>query len=195
MNADAVPLFPLSTVLYPGGGLPLRIFERRYLDMIARVMRDDGRFGIVAIREGREVGSAALPAEIGTLARIVDFSQEADGLLGIRVQGEQRFLITASEVRPDNLLTGSIRVLAEPAPEPLPEDEARLGELLTGLWAELRRSESDLRLHDATWVAYRLAEILPLRLELKQKILETPLPADKLALLSRQVAAWAPTEA
>lgn len=175
--------------------MPLRIFERRYLDMIARVMRDDARFGIVSIRAGGEVGHAALPAEIGTIAHIVDFSQEDDGLLGIRVQGEQRFLITNSEVREDHLLTGSIRVLAEPEPEAMPEDAAQLGALLTNLWAQLQRPEDDLRLHDASWVAYRLAEILPLPLDLKQKILETPLPVDKLGILSRQVTGWAKRDA
>ncbi|MCB1738095.1 MAG: LON peptidase substrate-binding domain-containing protein [Gammaproteobacteria bacterium] len=188
---SVVPLFPLSTVLYPGGFLPLRVFERRYLDMITRVMRDDARFGIVAIREGEEVGNAALPAEIGTIARIIDFDQEHDGVLGIKVQGEQRFHIIDSAVQPDNLLTASIRELAEAAPQPLPPEQVRLAELLANLWRKLKRPEQDLRLDDATWVAYRLAEMLPLPLDLKQKILESPLPTDKLGVLSRQVAGWA----
>lgn len=186
-----VPLFPLSTVLYPGGFLPLRVFERRYLDMITAVMRGDARFGVVSIREGEEVGNAALPAEIGTIARIIDFDQEHDGVLGIKVQGEQRFHIVDSAVQPDNLLTARIRELAETAPQALPPEQVRLAELLANLWRKLKRPEQDLRLDDATWVAYRLAEMLPLPLDLKQKILESPLPADKLGVLSRQVAGWA----
>ncbi|MCB1734609.1 MAG: LON peptidase substrate-binding domain-containing protein [Gammaproteobacteria bacterium] len=185
------PLFPLSTVLYPDGVLPLKVFERRYLDMIADVMRGDARFGVVSIREGEEVGKAALPADIGTIARIIDFDREQDGLLGIKVRGEQRFVITDSTVQRDNLLVANVRVLNESDPEPLPPEQQRLGELLSNLWRKLRRPERELRLNDAAWVAYRLAEILPLPLDLKQKILEASPPADKLGVLSRQVAGWA----
>ena len=87
--ADEVPLFPLSTVLFPGGPLPLRLFETRYIDMVGHCMRDEVPFGVVAIREGREVGPSEV-AEVGTLATISDFYQGSDGLLGITALGAER---------------------------------------------------------------------------------------------------------
>ncbi len=90
-----IPLFPLGTVLFPGGPLPLRIFETRYVDLVSRCLRDGSGFGAVLIREGMEAGGPALTYDVGTYARIVDFSQQPDGLLGIRATGERRFRILA----------------------------------------------------------------------------------------------------
>src|SRR5512139_2924175 len=101
MERLRIPLFPLHTVLFPGGPLALRIFEPRYLDMISRVMKEERRFGICLIQEGEEVGDAAQPHTIGTLGRISYFNRRSDGLLGITVQGEQRFRILKTEIQPD----------------------------------------------------------------------------------------------
>ena len=109
-----VPLFPLSTVLFPGGPLPLRIFEARYLDMIGRCMKDESPFGVVLIREGAEVGQAETH-DIGTLARIVDWYQGSDGLLGVTAVGEDRFQLLSTRKQADGLNIGAIEDIA---PEP-----------------------------------------------------------------------------
>ena len=93
MTRSTIPLFPLNTVLFPGGPLKLRIFEPRYVDMIGRCMREDTGFGVALIIEGVEAGGPARTANVGTLARIVDFEQLKDGLLGITAHGGERFRI------------------------------------------------------------------------------------------------------
>ena len=90
---EEVPLFPLNTVLFPGGPLPLRIFETRYTDMVRRCLRTESPFGVLLIREGVEAGGAAATMQLGTLARIVDFNPMPDGLLGIICRGESRFRV------------------------------------------------------------------------------------------------------
>ena len=102
-----VPLFPLRTVLYPGGPLPLRIFEPRYVDMIGRCMKTDSPFGVLLIKEGSEDGPATT-YEVGTLARITDWYQGSDGLLGITALGEQRFRLISSRREADGLNVGEI---------------------------------------------------------------------------------------
>ena len=82
-----VPLFPLNTVLFPGGPLPLRIFEARYVDMISHCLKENASFGVLLIREGQEAGTPASTFEVGTLARIVDWYQGSDGLLGVTAIG------------------------------------------------------------------------------------------------------------
>ena len=108
-----LPIFPLNTVLFPGGALSLRIFERRYLDLVRDCARDGAGFGVCLILEGREAGEPALPAAVGTLARIVDFSTTPDGLLGIRALGTQRFRLARSRVRDNGAAHGEV----EPWPE------------------------------------------------------------------------------
>ena len=104
-----VPLFPLRTVLFPGGPLPLRIFEQRYLDMISSCLKRDEPFGVVLIRSGSEVGSAEV-YDSGTLARITDWYQGSDGLLGITATGTDRFRIRSSSRQPDGLLIGDVEI-------------------------------------------------------------------------------------
>ena len=97
-DGDEIPLFPLSTVLFPGGVLPLRIFEARYLDMIGECLREQKGFGVCAIRSGSEVGRAASCYNVGTLAAVEDFGRSEDGLLAIVAHGERRFRILHSRV-------------------------------------------------------------------------------------------------
>ncbi|MEM9207821.1 MAG: LON peptidase substrate-binding domain-containing protein, partial [Pseudomonadota bacterium] len=94
------PLFPLRTVLYPGGPLPLRIFEARYLDMISNCLKTESPFGVLLIREGAETGPAST-YEVGTLARITDWYQGSDGLLGVTAIGERRFRLLSAERQAD----------------------------------------------------------------------------------------------
>ena len=180
-----IPLFPLGTVLFPGGPLPLRIFETRYIDLVRRCLRDDSGFGVVLIREGVEAGGPALTYDVGTYARIVDFSQQPDGLLGIRAAGERRFRIVERRRARDGLNVADVEWLPEASPHPLPEDFAELGPALDAILAQVGEPFASLerRLDDAAWVAGRLTEILPIPPGHKQHCLELDDPLERLRFL------------
>jgi len=179
-----VPIFPLNTVLFPGGPLPLRIFEARYLDMVSRCMKNDSPFGVVLIREGGEVGQAEIH-DIGTLARIVDWYQGSDGLLGVTARGEQRFRVLSLQREPDSLNVGDIEILPEENEVPLPEEYRPMATILSGVLDDLGRLYEDLerRLDDAGWVTNRFVEILPIDLAEKQLCLEQSNPVERLRLV------------
>lgn len=174
MSAHRLPLFPLHTVLFPGGVLPLRVFEPRYLDLVSDCLRNDHGFGVCLIRTGREVGAVPDCHALGTLARIRDWDRTPEGLLLITAQGERRFRITAQAVRADRLIVADVACLDEPPPRPLPVAYARLARLLDRLLDDLDAPYRDLprRLDDAGWVGARLAELLPLDALEKQALLE-----------------------
>ena len=182
-----LPLFPLSTVLFPEGPLSLRIFEPRYVDMVGRCMRESSPFGVVAIRSGAEVGAIAETAELGTTARIVDFSKLPDGLLGITCQGERKFRLLRRWQRSDGLHLGEIEYLAAEAGAEVPEEHQHLAELLRKVLPELGEPYASLptRLSDASWVGCRLAEILPLELNEKLSLLEVDEPLTRLEMVGR----------
>jgi uncharacterized protein len=171
---NELPLFPLQTVLLPEGRLALRVFETRYLDMVARCLRGTNRFGVVAIREGAEVG-AATTYDHGTSAEIVDWHQEPGGLLGILAAGRDPFRLLDIRRQPDGLYVGSVAWL----PRLPPVELAPVHEPLAAL---LRRLIEPLPLYqgvtpsfeDAAWVGGRLIELLPLNLARKQSLLEMP---------------------
>lgn len=179
-----VPLFPLSTVLFPGGPLPLRIFEPRYVDMVRDCVRDDAPFGVLLIREGQETGPASTH-DIGTLARIVDWYQGSDGLLGVTAIGEQRFRLLSSERQADGLNVGTIELLPDEPAVPLPADYQDLSHILGDVLDDLGRLYESLerRMDDAGWVTSRFVEILPLDLEHKQRCLENGDPVERLELV------------
>jgi len=183
--SSALPLFPLKTVLFPGGPLALRIFEPRYVDMVARCMRGPNRFGVVAIREGEEVGAASLH-EVGTTAEIVDWHQEEGGMLGILARGRQMFRLGSTSRQPDGLYIGEIDLLPSEPPLAVPPEHeplvALLQRVLNGV--PLYRGV-ETSFNNAVWVAARLVEILPLELALKQSLLEAP---NALARLDRLAA-------
>ncbi len=129
-GSTELPLFPLNTVLFPGGPLPLRIFEPRYVDMIRKCMREGAPFGVLLIRSGKEVGEVSSAADIGTSARIVDFNQMPDGLLGIICTGEQKFRLDERRVQADGLNVGTVTWLPPEPPTPLPPQHSHLGLLL-----------------------------------------------------------------
>jgi hypothetical protein len=180
-----IPLFPLGTVLFPGGPLPLRIFEARYIDLVRRCLRDGSGFGVVLIREGVEAGGPALTFDVGTYARIVDFSQQPDGLLGIRASGERRFRILERRRERDGLNVADVEWLPEGSSQPLPEEFAELGPALDALLDQVGEPYASLerRLDDAAWVAGRLAEILPLPPGHKQHCLELDDPVERLRFM------------
>lgn len=184
-ESGSIALFPLNIVLFPGGPLPLRIFETRYVDMVRRCMRGTQIFGVALIREGNEVGPAET-FEVGTLAKIVDFHQLSDGLLGLSCVGERRFRIRSRSRQSDGLNLAEVDWLA-PEPEvAVPARHARLPELLKSVLPELGEVYTgiEMRLHDAAWVGHRLAEILPIPLTDKQKCLELDDPVQRLDVLS-----------
>ena len=158
-----VPLFPLNTVLFPGGPLPLRIFEPRYLDMISHCMRHESSFGVLLIRDGDEAG-VSTTHNVGTLARITDWYQGSDGLLGITAIGEQRFRLIASQRQDDGLNIGEIEVLDNEPNLPLPEEYQEIATILAGVLDDLGRLYESLDRHfdDAGWVTSRFVEILPI---------------------------------
>jgi len=177
-----IPLFPLGTLIFPGGPLPLRIFETRYIDLVRRCMREDSGFGVVMIREGAEAGGPAETFDVGTYARIVDFSQQPDGLLGIQAQGERRFRILERRQARDGLNLASVEWLPPEAIVPLPAEFAELGPAVEGALTQLGEPYASLerRLDDAAWVSGRLAEILPLPAGHKQHVLELDDPVERL---------------
>ncbi len=169
-----VSLFPLNTVLFPGGPLPLRIFEPRYLDMISACMKSDAPFGVLLIRDGAEVGPATT-RDVGTLARVTDWYQGSDGILGVTAIGTERFRLLATERREDGLNIGEIELLPAPPPVAVPAAFANLPPILESVLDDLGRLYENLerRPDDATWVAWRFAEILPMPLADKQALLES----------------------
>jgi hypothetical protein len=183
---SSIALFPLNIVLFPDGPLPLRIFETRYVDMVRRCMRENQVFGVVLIREGSEVGPA--PAEtfdVGTVAKIVDFHQLSDGLLGLSCVGQQRFRIRSRSRQADGLNLAEVEWL-RPAPAvAVPARHARLAELLKKVLPQLGGVYEgfEMQLDDAAWVGHRLAEILPIPLPDKQACLELDDPIQRLDVL------------
>ena len=183
---EQIPLFPLNTVLFPGGPLPLRIFEARYIDLVRRCLREGTGFGVVLITEGEEAGASPMEtSEVGTYARIVDFSGQPDGLLGIEARGERRFRIHARSRARDGLNLAEIEWLPEERAVPLPDEFADLGPALDHVLGQIGEPYESLerRLDDAAWVGGRLAEILPLPPAHKQHCLELDDPVERLRFL------------
>jgi uncharacterized protein len=176
-----IPLFPLRTVLYPGGSLRLRIFEPRYVDMVSRCLRADIGFGVVLIRQGVEVGPAE-PHEVGTLARISDWYTLSDGLLGITALGIERLRVLVTRRQPDGLLLAEVATLGIERRALL---EARHAGALAALralrgLATDREDTPEPEQDDAGWVAARLAELLPVSAAQKQSWLEIDDPIERL---------------
>jgi len=183
-NSDEILLFPLNTVLFPDGLLPLRIFEARYLDMIGECMRSQSGFGICAIQSGDEVGKAAQCYPVGTLATVTDFDRGEDGLLRVTVQGKRRFRIEESWVERKQLQRARVNWLEE-RDAPLPDERKPLVDLLVRLLRQAEKPASDVIPHfdSAGWVAGRLAELLPFALADKQRLLETDHALERLEIL------------
>jgi Lon protease-like protein len=179
-----VPLFPLRTVLYPDGPLPLRIFEPRYLDMVSKCLQDSSPFGVLLIKTGSEAGPATT-YDIGTLARIIDWYQGSDGLLGITAIGNERFRLLSSRRQPDGLAIGEIEIIPSETTRTLPDEYRPLANILSGVFDDLGRlyETLDKKYDDAGWVGYRFAEILPISPEQKQSCLEANDPVRRLEMM------------
>jgi len=173
LTTELLSLFPLNTVLFPGGPLPLRIFESRYLDMVSRCMKEERSFGVVLMQSGSETGDAKTVA-VGTQARITDWYQGSDGILGITALGKERFHLSSCTRQDDGLYVGSVSALEPERHQTIPDEYRPMGNLLEVIINDLGKLYENIetRYDDATWVGYRFAEILPISLEQKQHCLE-----------------------
>ena len=181
-----IALFPLNTVLFPGGLLPLRIFETRYTDMVGRCLREDGEFGVLLVTAAGEGSPGAALARVGTSARIIDFNTLPDGLLGLMCRGVRRFRLQQHRMQSDGLYLGTVQWLVEPEPSGLEPQHRPLAQVLRRVLEELgdtaRHLEADF--DDAGWVANRLAELLPLERSDQQALLEMSDPQERLRQLA-----------
>ncbi len=187
----ALPLFPLKTVLMPGGVMALRVFEPRYLDMVKRCSRNGEGFGICLAIDGSEVGAAAVPAETGTEARIVDFTMREPGVLGIAVEGERRFALHGTAVQADGLVVGEVEWLPPLALQTVLPQHGFLVDLLQRMLERAGGPHAFAEkacFDDTAWVGHRLAELLPLSHDQRLHLLEEDDPALRMDALLR----WLP---
>lgn len=187
-----IPLFPLGNVLFTGGRLPLQIFEPRYLDLVGRCMKDDTGFGVVLIREGRETFEGHGPPalfDVGTYAKIIDFNQLPNGLLGIVCAGGTKFRIHRSWEAPDHLVMAEAEFLDDERPGAVASEFQPLVDTLRVLTKHpmVQRLNLDIDYRDARSVSWRLAELLPLEPETKQSLLQMQLPSERLVEIRRLV--------
>jgi Lon protease-like protein len=190
----SLPLFPLKTVLFPGGLLPLKIFEQRYIDMAKSCLKDSRPFGVCLLTQGEEVATAAGATpeieKIGTLARITDLDMPQLGILHVITRGETRFRVEAQRIEASGLMTGDIATIP-PEPEVSLADTYRpLANLLELIATRVgpQNFPAERALDDASWVGYRLVELLPLPLHIKQTMLEINDPAVRLQVLQKFLA-------
>ncbi len=187
MTALRVPIFPLNTVLFPGGLLPLKVFETRYMDMSRDCLRHDRPFGVCLIKEGKEVGAPATPEAVGCLARITGWDMQQLGLLHLTAQGGQRFRILASEASARGLVSADVELLSPEETIALPERFAPCARLLELVVADREQPvfARPYRFDDAAWVSYRVAEVLPLTAAARQELLEISDGVSRLEILLR----------
>lgn len=196
LTLQSLPLFPLGTVLFPGGILPLRIFEVRYLDMIAKCRKAGAPFGVVSLTHGAEVrepGKTESFSGVGTLASILDIESPRPGLMTVRVAGEQRFRITSRDQLKHGLWIADVERVPDDMKVAIPEDlqvaATALKQLIHSL--ELRAAGNEplpikapYQLDDCGWVANRWCELLPLSLSVKQQLMELDNPLVRLELVA-----------
>jgi Lon protease-like protein len=175
-----LPLFPLNTVLFPGGLLPLKIFEQRYVAMTKECLKDDRPFGVCLLTQGSEVAQrdtgadATQFARVGTLARITSWDMPQLGILHVKTEGSTRFQVQSHSVQPDGLLVAQVTAIPAEAKAALPATFQSLATLLQRMieHAGPEHFAGVAALDDSSWVGHRLAELLPLPLPIKQSMLE-----------------------
>ncbi len=186
MTSRDIPIFPLHTVLFPGGYLPLRIFEQRYIDMVRECSASGNCFGICLVNNPENEKRAATHMRIGTMAEIRDFSILDDGLLGIVAEGRQRFSIQRTRMRENGLLMAEVNTLAESVIVVIPEAYSVLSLIAQRFMEQVGGNYPSFQpadLQDASWVGYRLSELLPLENTEKQTLLQITDPLERLRLL------------
>ncbi len=193
---SCLPLFPLHVVLVPGAALDLRIFERRYLDMVRECGRSGSGFGVCLILDGDEAGCPPTPAAFGTEALIEDFGSTPEGLLSLRVRGRRRFHVLRTRVRDSGLVSADIEYRDDHGTPRLRPEHALLAELLRRILVQVGDASvghggadpSPLLFENAAWVGWRLAELLPLSLPQRQALLQLDDPHARLQLLLDRIA-------
>ena len=169
-----LPIFPLGTVLFPGGALPLRVFEARYVDMTRECMKSGSPFGVCLIKEGTEVGAPAVPHATGCLAEIRDWDMQQLGVLSIQTRGTQRFRIMETSVAPDGLIRARAEPIETDAPASIRAEFSQLRAILRDIIPKVPAElipEPHL-FEDAIWLSNRLSELMPVPALAKQKLME-----------------------
>lgn len=197
LTLTSLPLFPLGSVLFPGGRLPLRVFEVRYLDMVRKCARTGAPFGVVALTDGHEVRQAGAPPEqfhsVGTLATIAQLQFPQPGLMHLLCQGTQRFHVRERRCLPQGLWVADVELIAPDLTVAVPEDLQAAAQALAQLLQTLRTQHADdpglalpdsLHLQDCGWVANRWCELLPLTTTLRQQLMELENPLVRLELVA-----------
>lgn len=185
-----IPLFPLSTIVLPGGQLPLRLFEPRYIDMVKNCFKTDTGFGVCLIQDGREAGAIAEPYPQGTLVKIIDFDQGPDGLLHITAEGQQEFNLLTYAANSDNLLVGEVQLLEPSEPTAMNESYSELSEKLAVIleYVEPSIKYEQKQMDNPDWICNRLLELLPLSAASKFELLQLPDTRSRLdALVGLQI--------
>ena len=182
----SLPLFPLQTVVFPGGLLPLKVFEPRYMEMVTKVISERASFGICAIHEGRETDVSVKHHAVGTQVKVIDWDMPQQGILHIQTQALERIVVRASHKESNGLLVGEVDdVSAEPitaVPPELALSVEILHQIINELGAEKFAQPHDY--NNAVWVSYRLSEVLPLKLSIRQNLLEMNDSPARLAILT-----------
>ena len=180
-----IPLFPLKTVLLPGNTLSLKIFEPRYVDMIANCMRESGVFGVVLIHKGDETEIDTDIYSVGSTATISDWENRAGGLLGIIALGVERFEIISTRTQDDGLTFAEINILEESNSPDTPEQFIYMVELLDHVGAQAGRKADPKQTFSE--ILYQLIYLLPLEANLKQRLLEIPEVNDRAVILHAEL--------
>jgi uncharacterized protein len=189
-----LPLFPLHTVLFPGGQLPLKVFEQRYIEMTKACLKDEQAFGVCLILRGDEVaqkrnGVVDSPefAPIGTLATIKAWDMPQLGVMHLTTVGGARFEVRSHATQADGLVVGDVATLAAEPTTALPEGHRSLARFLELLFNRIgpQRFAEHRAFDDASWVGYRLAELLPMPLTIKQRMLEINDSGVRLGVLAK----------
>lgn len=183
-----IPLFPVSTVLLPESALSLRIFEPRYLEMVSHCMKTDSGFGVCLIKSGKEPGLLTNFYQTGTMAKIIDWGQDKDGILEIEIQGICRFQVESDWAETNQLIMAEVSITPEPA-RPVPANYLFLAEFFERLARRMKISDEHFihKLEDAVQLGYSLADFLPLSSLQKQNFLEVNDPIERLGILSKLV--------
>jgi Lon protease-like protein len=183
-----LPLFPLRTVLFPGGPLSLRIFEPRYVNMVSRCLREGSGFVVVQLLDGTEAGNHSIStAAIGTEAKIVDFDRLEDGLLGLTCMGAGRVRVIETWQEEDGLHMAELDDLPADPVSAVPNDCRHLVDALEHLYPQLPSLYAQWvpkHLDDATWVGNRLAELSPFDASVRQGLMEMTDPEERLRFLA-----------
>lgn len=185
-DTASLPLFPLHTVLLPGAALGLRVFERRYLDMLRECSRAGAAFGVCMILHGEETGAPAVPAAYGVEARIEDFDVGADGVLVLRLRGQRRFHVDRTRVRDNGLIIAEVTWCAADSDDELQPEHALMATVLEHIIEQAGAAfapVSPAQMEQASWVGWRLAELLPLEDAQRLQLLQHDDPHQRLQAL------------